>query len=169
MQVCEQPVNIFLQPGEYFVGNASHRVITLLGSCVSIVLWHAEIRAGAITHFLLPSRNLEIGNEKIDARYADEALSLVLEKLKALNISPSECEGKIFGGGDMFPDQNKSSTINVGRKNGEAARSLLRSHNIRMASADLYGVGHRQIIFDVSAGDVWVRQIKPSVFPFFRY
>lgn len=169
MQACEQTIDIYLQPGNYFVGDAGHRVSTLLGSCVSIVLWHAERRTGAITHFLLPSRKQKSGSDQLDARYADEALFLVLQRMRALNIPPSECEGKVFGGGDMFPDQSKPNMINVGIKNGQAATSLLRSHDIRIASSDLYGVGHRQIVFDVSSGDVWVRQIKPSIFPFFRY
>jgi chemotaxis protein CheD len=50
----------------------------------------------------------------------------------------------------------------VGRKNGEAARKLLLDHGIPVVSESLYGIGHRQIIFDVSNGDVWAYQVELS-------
>jgi chemotaxis protein CheD len=46
----------------------------------------------------------------------------------------------------------------VGRRNGEAARAMLRGEGISVASENLFGVGHRQIVFEVATGDVWVRQ-----------
>jgi len=49
----------------------------------------------------------------------------------------------------------------VGRKNGEAARALLQRAGITVHSESLFGVGHRQIMFDVASGDVWARQIQP--------
>ena len=35
-------------------------------------------------------------------------------------------------------------------------------HQGRDNAESLFGVGHRQIIFDVSKGDVWSRQVRPS-------
>lgn len=154
-------IDIFLQPGEYFVGDANFRVRTLLGSCVSIALWHATRRAGAICHFLLPSRG-EPGDGTLDSRYADEVMLLMTKDLKQMCVSPTQCTAKIFGGGDMFPGQTRSDVCSVGLKNGEAARAVLREHRIPVASESLFGVGHRQIIFDISNGDVWSRQIKPK-------
>ncbi len=43
----ENLIDVFLQPGEHFVGDADCRIRTLLGSCVSITLWHATRRLGA--------------------------------------------------------------------------------------------------------------------------
>jgi chemotaxis protein CheD len=50
----------------------------------------------------------------------------------------------------------------VGQRNGEAARQLLAQEGIEVVTESLFGVGHRQIIFNVSNGDVWSRQIRPS-------
>ena len=41
-----------------------------------------------------------------------------------------------------------------------AARRLLLAHRIPVHSESLFGVGHRQIVFDVASGDVWVRQTR---------
>jgi chemotaxis protein CheD len=51
----------------------------------------------------------------------------------------------------------------VGRRNGEAARERLAHHGIPVVKESLFGIGHRQIIFDVSKGDVWARQVKLSM------
>ena len=83
--------------------------------------------------------------------------------LRGLGVEPRQCEAKIFGGGHMFPGRIKVDTNHVGRRNGEAARELLAQHGIAVLTESLFGVGHRQIIFDVSKGDVWARQVKLSI------
>jgi chemotaxis protein CheD len=37
----------------------------------------------------------------------------------------------------------------------------MQAHGIPIISESLFGVGHRQIIFDVGTGHVWSRQVKP--------
>ncbi|MGV8891589.1 MAG: chemotaxis protein CheD [Burkholderiaceae bacterium] len=157
--VTNKLTEIFLQPGEHFVGDSSYRIRTLLGSCVSITLWHPRQRIGAMSHFLLPSRGIASGSG-LDGRYGEEVMLLMLQELARVKVKPAECVGKIFGGGNMFPGQTRADARNVGKKNGEAARLLLHTHRIPLISESLFGVGHRQIIFDVSNGDVWARQVK---------
>ena len=153
-------IDFFLQPGEYYVGDASCRIRTLLGSCVSITLWHPGRRIGAMSHFLLSSRPTTVG-EELDGRYAEEAMSLMLRDLAQNQVVARECQAKIFGGGNMFPRHARTNALNVGAKNGETARQLVRDHGISLVSESLYGFGHRQIIFDIATGHVWSRQVKP--------
>ena len=154
--------DIFLQPGELFVADAGYQIRTILGSCVSITLWHPATRIGGMSHFLLPTRGAAAKSQGLDGRYGDEALQVMLNELRAAGISPSQCQGKIFGGGNMFPGHSHTGAINVGQRNGEAARELLLKNNIPVLNESLFGMGHRQIIFDVSKGDVWSRQVRPS-------
>ena len=152
--------DVTLQPGEYAVGDAHCCMRTVLGSCVSITLWHPHKRIGAMSHFLLAARAAESGG-MLDARYGEEALTLMLLDLERVGVSAARCQAKIFGGGHMFPEQGEAGAMQVGRKNGEAARYLLRRRGIVVQSESLFGVGHRQIVFDVASGDVWARQIQP--------
>jgi chemotaxis protein CheD len=159
-------VEVFLQPGEYFVGDATHRIRTLLGSCVSVTLWCPLRRIGAMSHFLLATRGpgrrmLDFGAQ--DSRYGDEALRLMLADLARLQVAPAQCQAKIFGGGDMFPAQHVRGAPAIGRRNGEAARSLLLEQGIAVLSESLFGDGHRQIVFDIGSGHVWSRQKRPPV------
>lgn len=160
MCAVKHGINVFLQPGEYFVGDARYRMRTLLGSCVSIVLWHPVERIGALSHFLLSRRGAGPALE-LDARYGEEAMCLMLRELERRDVRPAECKGKIFGGANMFPRQVREGMPNVGLRNGEAARHLLRAHGIPLVAESLFGVGHRQVVFDVKSGDVWSRQLEP--------
>lgn len=153
---------LFLQPGEVMVADEHCQLRTILGSCVSITLWHPLKRIGGMSHFLLPTRGSGAKEPSRPGYYGDEALALMLDELKMQGVVPSQCQGKIFGGGNMFPHQVRTEGLNVGYRNGEAARALLLLHGIPLVSESLFGVGHRQIVFDVSNGDVWSKQVRPS-------
>jgi len=157
------PIDVFLQPGDCVVGDERHLLRTLLGSCVSITLWHPTRKIGAMSHFLLPGRRVRMPAAP-DGRYADEALLLMQNALAQRDIRLPECQAKLFGGGDMFPHQRPAHGLLIGQKNGEAARRLLCAHGVRIASEHLFGIGHRQIIFNVQTGDVWARQTHAANF-----
>jgi len=163
-------VEIFLNPGEYFVGGAGFQVRTLLGSCVSITLWHQRLRFGAMSHYLLSSRpgrttsaQASEKTRKLDGKYADEVLALMITELRNEKIPLAECQAKIFGGGNMFPDRPVRDQFDIGLKNGEAAKHLLAAYRIPVVSENLFGFGHREVIFKPGSGDVWVRQVKPDI------
>lgn len=162
MTVVTASSSVLLRPGEYAVAHAGCVIRTLLGSCVSITLWHPRLRIGAMSHFLLMQRGPDREGTAPDPRYGDESLELMLSDLSQEHVFPSQCVAKVFGGGNMFPEQNHLGTLQVGRRNGEGARRMLQRHGIHIVSESLFGHGHRQIAFDVASGDVWVRQIQPT-------
>lgn len=161
MTAQKKQLDVFLRPGDCFVGDERHLLRTLLGSCVSITLWHPRRNIGAMSHFLLPGRRA-CRFDAPDGRYADEALLLMRKGLADRGIRLPECRAKIFGGADMFPARRAPNTLLVGQRNGEAARTLLRAHGVEITSEHLFGIGHRQIIFNVRTGDVWARQVQAS-------
>lgn len=155
---------VHLAPGEHFVGDARHRVRTLLGSCVSITLWHPRLHIGAMSHFLLadrPERKAGQHTTALDARYGTEALLLMLHGLERRGIAPRECEAKVFGGAHMFPNWSQMHH-QVGQRNGHAALAMLQEFGIDLVSSCLYGYGHRVIVFDIDSGDVWARQAETA-------
>ncbi|AKJ27676.1 chemotaxis protein CheD [Caldimonas brevitalea] len=153
--------DVTVQPGEVFIATAPQRARTLLGSCVAVTLWHPLRRIGAMSHFLLPRRATPRGAE-LDGRYGDEALDWMVRELSRRGVVPRECEAKLFGGGSMFPRHAGPMSADIGRNNGEAARLLLAERGIAIVSEDLFGVGHRQIVFDLSDGSVWSRRAPVS-------
>jgi chemotaxis protein CheD len=157
MRALPPAIDIFLVPGEHFVGDASFRIRTLLGSCVAITLWHREKRVGAMSHFLLATRGTGVSGS-LDGRYGDEALTLMTEGLGRAGVRVDQCQAKLFGGGNMFPGLALGGPTSVGRVNGDAARQLVRGLGIRVVSESLFGDRHRSIMLDLQTGDVWVRR-----------
>lgn len=145
-----------LEPGAYFVGDDQHRVRTLLGSCVSIILWSPHRRFGAMSHYLLARRDGSTGLDA-DPRYGDEAFALMCRGLRARGIDPATCQAKLFGGGDMFGRTGGPRLLDVGRSNGLAARALAEAAGIPVIAESLFGVGHRRIVFEPATGSVRVQ------------
>lgn len=156
-------IDIFLMPGDCFVGDEQYRVRTLLGSCVSITLWHPAMRIGAMSHFLLPGG----GGQALRPRHADkpgvygvDAMNYLLAGLARRAVPLAQCQGKIFGGGAMFPRSDK--VRDIGLQNGDCARNMMQQHGIHVVSESLFGEGHRQLIFTIRNGEVLSRQVPPE-------
>lgn len=145
-----------MRPGDFHFGEQNTRIKTLLGSCVSITLWHPTRLIGGMCHYMLPTRGMKGG--ELDGRYADEAMALFLQKVRQSNTHPCEYEVKLFGGGNMFPNIARGGGTGVPEKNVEMGRALVSECGCRIAAENLGGMGHRQIIFDIWSGHVWVRQ-----------
>jgi chemotaxis protein CheD len=151
-----QPVDdLFLHPGEFFFGAAPGRIGTLLGSCVSVTLWHPGRRIGGMCHILLSGRRRASG-EALDPRYADETIELFSRELRLRRVAPQECEAKLFGGGRMFSGQ-LLGPLEIGRRNIEAARGALVAHGLLLVAEHVGGTCRRRLNFDLSTGAVWLR------------
>ncbi len=149
-------IDIHLGPGEFYFGAAPTRIRTLLGSCVAITLWHPAQRLGGMCHYMLPSRRTSAG--RLDGRYADEAMQLFLLEAARRNTRAQDYQVKLFGGGNMFPDSPKTAAgISVADSNVSAAHMLVQRHRLQLSAQDLGRSGHRQVVFDICSGHVWVR------------
>ena len=154
-------MEVFLQPGELWFGGRDTRIRTVLGSCVSITLWHPERLLGGMCHYMLPTRGARRASDP-DGRYADEALELLLRDIKKARTEPREYVVKMFGGGNMFPTAaaTRANTGHVGLRNVEAGQELLCAHGFVCKAEHLGGHGHRNLIFNVWNGDVWMKHIE---------
>ncbi|MEN6585727.1 MAG: chemotaxis protein CheD, partial [Sulfuricella sp.] len=92
---------IYLHPGDFYFGDCHTRMRTLLGSCVSIMAWHPELKIGGMCHYVLPSR-CGAGHVRPDGRYAEEAVTLLLNAIAAADTRPSQYRVRLAGGGSMF-------------------------------------------------------------------
>lgn len=151
-------IEIFLNPGEYYFGDRDIRIRTILGSCVSITVWHPKLLIGGMCHYMLPSRH-EREVKTGDGKYADEAFGLLLDDVRRSGTDLEEYQIKMFGGGNMFLRQTGTGKAHVGLKNAEAGRHLVKHHGLNLTSEHLGGAGHRTVIFDIWSGHVWVRHL----------
>jgi len=143
---------IFLHPGDFHFGKAPGAIATLLGSCVSITLWHPQHRQGGMCHILLPGRQRAPGHPP-DGRFADEAVEMFISALRARGVPLDGCQVKLFGGGNMFAG-SRAAGLDVGRRNIEAARLALARHRLTVMAEDVGGNSRRRLHMDLSSGQV---------------
>lgn len=152
-------LEIFLQPGEFYFGDGTTRIRTLLGSCVAIVLWQPKLRIGGMCHFMLPSRSHgKVGVQSLDGRYAQDAMQMFMRELKRTRTTPGEYRTRLVGGGRMFR-HTREAGIDISARNMEAARELMLHHGFTLHAQDMGGQGHRNVIFDLWSGDLWLKRV----------
>jgi len=163
-------VNVVLQPGEFYFGKCPVRISTLLGSCVSICLWHPSLKIGGMCHYMLPSRSRKRHGD-YSGRYADEAYDLFLTELQKTATQPQDYELKLFGGGNMFvrdgdvitdlhgytAPQGVIKRTNIAVQNVATAKDLASIYGFKVKAEDLGGIGYRQVLFDLENGRAWCR------------
>ena len=145
---------VVLKAGEFHFGGGYTRISTLLGSCVSITLWHPRRRIGGMCHYMLTERKRPPGTLP-DGRYANEAFELFLQHVAREGTKPPEYQAKLFGGACMF-DHTTVGAIDIGGKNIEYGQALLQAHHIAVISSHVGGSGRRKLHFDVWSGEVWL-------------
>lgn len=146
---------IFLEQGQWWFGSG-RRIRTILGSCVALTFWHPVYRSGGMCHILLAGRQRP-ADAPLDARYADEALALLLSSIAKAGHDPRQYQVRMYGGGRMFGDAQSLEAQGMQAlpaQNIDAARTLLRQHRLRLIAEDVGGLGHRLVIFSLDSGEV---------------
>ena len=145
---------VVLSAGDFYFGGGRTRISTLLGSCVSITLWHPRKRIGGMCHYMMTERT-RTPDMALDGRYATEAFELFLQHVEQAGTRPSEYQAKLFGGANMFREKN-GSRMDIGARNVEYGHRLLASQHIALIAKHVSGSGRRKLHFDLWSGDVWL-------------
>lgn len=147
--------DVFLSPGDVYFGTRKTRISTVLGSCVSLTVWHPLLHMGGMCHFMLPERMGGSSSARQDGRYASEAVALLFADMRKVNRDPGEFHVRLFGGANMFPDiYYDAESESIGARNVRAGRHLIAHYGMRSVSEDVAGSAHRHIVFDVWSGEV---------------
>lgn len=161
-----------LKPGDLVFNNGSKTLSTLLGSCVSIVLWHPKLRIGGMSHYLLPKRSSgSLG--PLSGLYADEVMQLFRARVLDLGTLPEDYFVWAYGGANMFPNQYKTCTdqgqvptslcdecpsSRVSCHNCHAAFSLTQKHGFLIREAELGGNVCRTVTLNTEDGYIKVKR-----------
>ena len=118
------------------MGKGGEKLITYaLGSCIGICLYESQMKLAALIHIMLPL-NLETGRKNA-YKYADTT-------------------AKIAGGARMF-EISGGSIGNIGQRNIESVRQILRMEKIPLLWEDVGGTIARTMEFDSATGTGTIR------------
>ena len=136
---------------------------TVLGSCVSAVVWSRRLKVGGICHGALPqcpSGMLRDRGPKPCLRYVDFAIKYLVQEVAAMGATREELEVKLFGGGDVLVVTNPESRPTVGRLNCEAALKVLCEEGFEVAASSLGGTCGLNIQFHTITGEVLLKRLS---------
>jgi chemotaxis protein CheD len=150
---------IRVKVADFAVSNGNSVISTIgLGSCVAIMLYDGSSRIGGLAHILLPSEglSLESGNR---AKFPSTAIPLLVEEMRKRGAWGRPM-AKIVGGASMFASLLPQGGINMGERNVEATKRVLRLAEIPLVASDTGGEHGRSVYFHVADGRVVVKSLK---------
>lgn len=126
-----------------------------LGSCIGVVIWDAEKKLGAMAHILLPYSKNSDGNRS-SARYAGNAVAILIQELIKAGADKKRLVAKIAGGANMFSAKfnppDKELQAEIGARNIRAVRKALSQNGIPLVAQEVGGELGRTIEFDPGTG-----------------
>ncbi len=132
-----------------------------LGSCVGVVLYDRTNKIGGLSHILLPAA--PGGDAELNkAKYADTAIDELIRRMVAAGACAHTLVAKLAGGASMFNTATNTDIMQVGRRNVEMCRAVLKRRSISILNEDTGGNIGRTIIFDCSTGALNVRTAWPK-------
>ncbi|EKJ86817.1 chemotaxis protein CheD [Leptospira meyeri] len=149
---------VYLNIGEAYFTSGIYEIRTILGSCVSVCLFHERTKHSAINHILLPG-SLGKLEEKQSLRYGITSMELLINEFVKLNIPRNELKAKIFGGSQTL----KLTTNNAGPKNIMFVKDFLQTEKIPIISEDTGGELYRKLVFHTDNYDVFITKLQPNV------
>ena len=100
-----------------------------LGSCIGLTLYDPVTKIGGMVHYMLPD-STKVSNNSNKAKFADTGIEELLKKVIAAGASKTRLVAKIAGGAKMFEVSGLSDVGNIGARNAEAAKKILKEKDM---------------------------------------
>ncbi len=143
--------------GEGGIYDKPTRVDTLLGSCVSVVLFAPKAKVGGLFHALLPSW-ADYKKENIlktPYRFVDTAITQLFQEFLTRGLMPPDIRAKVFGGANsLFIGE-----VGMGSKNVDVAMETLGKLHLKIVASSVGGTRGRKLICYSHTGEVGIKYL----------
>lgn len=138
-------------------------IITIgLGSCIGIAVYDKTLKIAALAHIMLPD-STQFKNVTQPLKFADLAIPILLEKMERGGSNRRSLVAKIAGGASMFNFSDKNMVSDIGSRNANSVRELLKREKIPLLAEDVGGNKGRTMILDSKDGTVTIRIVGQGV------
>ena len=115
-----------------------------LGSCVALIMCDPLVGMTGMAHVALPS-SVTSRDDALEkpGRFADTAVPILLERIETLNPHRRcKLSVKLVGGASML---DPSGLFNIGQRNLEMIRQILRENSLVVAAENIGGTASRMV------------------------
>ena len=151
-----------LAPGDFVYGvRGKQKYFTVLGSCISLVLWHPKTQFYAMCHYINPQTPPgESPCSLVKGRYADQVLPYLEKQLRKYAIDPTELELTLCGGASSTGVNNLARHYQIARLNIEAAHEFIQKNQLLIKVEDTGGQLARRLRFDSKTGELEIVTVQ---------
>lgn len=143
----------FLLPGDHVTTRKPMHLATLLGSCVSVCLSNSSQGTAGMNHYMLPEA---VPGDDV-GRYGDTSIRFMIRTLFALDAQPRHYQARIYGGGRVIG--HLGALGDIGTRNIEVARRLLREVGILIRHEEVGGTKGRRVDFNTQTDVIECRVV----------
>jgi chemotaxis protein CheD len=140
--------------GLEIITNEEEELKTFVGSCVAICLFDLVSHIAGMAHVMLPRKSdgkqFTVKNDI--GKYADEALSYLIDTMVRKGADPKRIKAKMAGGATIFAHESETSLFNVGPRNVVSLKQILKENEIPLVSEDVGENFGRWVRFDLHSG-----------------
>lgn len=154
---------VYLHPGEFYLSERPAVVTTVLGSCISVIMYDAQSRTSAITHSQMPvcTKNNSSCIMCSEAyKFTDCSIKNILKLLESRNIILENITVKLFGGADVLSANSERSTETIGRQNIAVAIDTINKAGLKITANDTGGQQGRKIFLYTESGEIWMTRLR---------
>lgn len=147
---------VYLHPGQVVVRDQPTAVTTILGSCVSVLLYDERRGVGGVNHFLLPHW---AGTGVENARFGAAAMRQLIDGVRGVGGRTADLRAKVFGGACVLDAFGRADGEHLGARNVRVALEALRAEGIPVLAEDTGGRRGRRLVFTTDDGAALLRLI----------
>lgn len=133
-----------------------------LGSCIGLTFYDPTSKIGGLVHYMLPDSTKLKNNSNI-AKFGDTGIRELYNQVIAMGASKYRLVAKIAGGAKMFEVSGLSGIGNVGDRNAEAAKKILKELGVKLLAEDTglnYG---RTVELHCDTGEFYVKSVGKEI------
>ena len=155
-QATESARRVYLHAGQVHVSTDKCELVTIVGSCVSVLLWDTKQQIGGGAHFLLPMYE---GEGEATARYGNVAMQMLIDGLRQRGVKTSDVVAHVYGGASVLMSLH-TMCDNLGVRNVEQAVAILNAAGIRVVKNITGGAKGRKVVFRTADGTANLEEIS---------
>lgn len=148
----------YLYPGAIFVSREPYIVSTILGSCVSTILYDIRLGYSGVNHYIMPLWN---GDGLATPKFGNVSIKRLTDKMISLGSSVKDLKAKVFGGASIYGKEG--GLINIGARNIKVAEDALSAMGVPIIGKDLGGKRGRKLIVTTETAVVLLKHLKNSI------
>ncbi len=133
-----------------------------LGSCIGLTFYDPVSKVGGLVHYMLPDSTKLKNNSNI-AKFGDTGIRELYRQVLAKGANKGRLVAKIAGGARMFEVSGLSGIGNVGDRNAEAAKKILKELGVRLIAQDTglnYG---RTVELHCETGEFYIKSVGKEI------